>query len=151
MKYVTNNVSKNHWITTGIKIYCKCKKFLYIMRKTTNCSKIKVHHIRYCSVRKAKEMHYNELLISSTNKSKTSWNINIIDIGTAYNKKIIETGFKFGNRNISTNQSAKIFNNYFINSVDELITWQPYTEPAMFSLRESLSIGVPTNHQYSNY
>lgn len=44
MQYVTNNVSNNHWITTGIKISCKHKKFLYIMSKTTNCLKIKVHY-----------------------------------------------------------------------------------------------------------
>ena len=43
MQYVTKNVSINFWITTRIKISCNCKKFLYIVSKTTNCSKIKVH------------------------------------------------------------------------------------------------------------
>ena len=50
IQYVTNNVSNNHWITPGIKISCKCKKFLHIMSKTTNCSKIKVHYTKYYSV-----------------------------------------------------------------------------------------------------
>ena len=80
MQYVHNKVSSNHWITTGIKVSCKRKKYLYIMSKTTNCSKIQVSYIQYCRVlrkviRKAKEMYCNELLSSSTNKSKTSWNI----------------------------------------------------------------------------
>ena len=38
---------------------------------------------------------------------------------------------------------AKIFNNYCINSVDKLITQQPNTESAMFSLRESLPYDFP--------
>ena len=41
MQYVTNKVSNNHWITTGIKVSCKHKKYLYIVSKTTNCSKNK--------------------------------------------------------------------------------------------------------------
>ena len=98
MQYVTNNVPNDHWITTGIKISCQCKKFLYIMSKTTNCYKIKVHHARYCIVlwkvvREAKEMYYNDLLSSSTNKSKMSWNIINNKIGTASNKKFVQTEF----------------------------------------------------------
>ena len=63
-------------------------------------------------IRKAKEMCYNELLPSSTNKSKMSWNIIRNEIGTASSQKFTQTEFKLGNKNISTNQSAKIFNNY---------------------------------------
>ena len=36
-----------------------------------------------------------------------------------------------------------IFNNYFINSVDELITQQPKTKLAMLSLRESFPYEFP--------
>jgi hypothetical protein len=109
MQYVTNNVSNNHWITTGIKVSCKHKKYLYIMNKTTNCSKIKVYYIQNCRVlrkvmRKAKEMYYKELLSSSTNKSETSWNIINKEIGTACSKKFTQTEFKLGNKIIGTNQ-----------------------------------------------
>jgi len=48
-----------------------------------------------------------------------------------------QTEFKLCNKHISTKKSVKIFNNFFINSVDELITQQPKTESALFSLRES--------------
>jgi len=148
MQYVTNKVSNNHQITAGIKVSCKCKKYLYITSKTTNCSKIKVYYIQYCRflrkvIRKAKEMCYNELLSSSTNKSKTSWNIINNEIGTASGKIFTETEFKLGSKIIGTNQSAKIFNNYFINSVDELITQQPNTASAMFSLTESFPYEFP--------
>jgi hypothetical protein len=72
LQYVTNSISNNHWITERIKLSCNHKNYLYIMSKTTNCSKIKVLYIQYCRVlqkviRKAKELCYNELLFSSTN------------------------------------------------------------------------------------
>jgi len=95
LQYLTNNVSNYHWITAGIKVSCKPKKYLYIMSKTTNCSKIKVYYIQYCRmlrkvIRKAKGMYYNELLSSSTSKSKTSWNIINNEIGTASSKKFTQ-------------------------------------------------------------
>jgi hypothetical protein len=66
-----------------------------------------------------------------------SWNIVDNEIGAASNKKFIQTEFKLGNKNISTKQPSKIFNNYIINYVAELIKQQPNTESAVFSLRES--------------
>jgi hypothetical protein len=48
--------------------------------------------------------------------------------------------FELGNRNISTKQSANIFSNYCINSVDELIIHQPKTEWGVFSLRGIISL-----------
>ena len=47
------------------------------------------------------------------------------------------------NKIIGTNQSANIFNNQFINFVDELITQQPNTESAMFSFRELFPYEFP--------
>jgi len=79
----------------------------------------------------------------STNKSKKSWKIINNEIGTASSETFNQTEFKLGNQIISTNQSAKIFKNYFINSVDELITQQPNTESAVFSLRESFPYEFP--------
>jgi len=142
MKYVTNSVSNNYWIATRIKVSCKCKTFLYFMSKTTNCSKIEVHYIQYCSVlqkviQKAKEVYYNELLSSSTNKSKMSWNILIMKLVLCPVRSLLRQNLTLV-KNTSTNQPAKIFNNYFINSVDKLITQQPKTGSPMFSLRESL-------------
>ena len=67
---------------------------------------------------------------------QTSWNIFNNEYGTASNKKFTQTEFKLCNKNVSTNQSEKIFDNHLINIVDELITKQPNTEPATFSIRE---------------
>jgi hypothetical protein len=85
--------------------------------------------MQYCRVlRKAEGMYNNELLSSATYKCKTSRNIINNETDTASSKKFTLTEFKL----ISTNQSAKIFNNHFINSVDELITQQPNNESAFF-------------------
>ena len=65
------------------------------------------------------------------------------EIGTAPSNKFTQTEFKLGIKIIGTNQSSKIFNNYYINSVDELIKQQPNTESAMFSLRESFPYEFP--------
>jgi hypothetical protein len=94
-------------------------------------------------IRKAKEMYYNEVLLLSTNKSKTSWNIINNETGTASSKKLTQTAFKLGNKIIGTIQSTKIFNNYFINSVDELITQQLNTESAVFLCKESFPYEFP--------
>jgi hypothetical protein len=93
-------------------------------------------------IRIAKEMYCNECL-SSTNKSKMSSNIINNDIGTASSKECTQTEFKLGNKIIGTNQSAKIFNNCFISNIGELITQQPNTDSAIFSLRESLPNEFP--------
>ena len=82
-------------------------------------------------------MYYNEMLTSSTNKSKMSQNITNNETGTASKMRITQSELKFVNKNIGMKQSTKIFSNYFTNSVDELITQKPKTESAMFSLKES--------------
>jgi hypothetical protein len=71
------------------------------MSKTMNYSKIKANFIQYYNVlwrviRKAKEMYYNEMLASSTNKSKMSRNITNNEIDTASNKTFTQTEYKLG-------------------------------------------------------
>jgi hypothetical protein len=72
-----------------------------------------------------------------------SWNIINSEIGTASNKKFTQTEFKLGTKNISTKQSANSFNNYFLSSVDDIITQPPKTESAIISLRESFPHEFP--------
>jgi hypothetical protein len=70
-------------------------------------------------IRKAKEMYYNDLITSSTTKSKTSWIIINSEIGKAFNNRYTQTDFNLGSKTININKAAKAFTNYFINSVDE--------------------------------
>jgi len=83
------------------------------------------------------------LLTTSTSKSKTSWNIVDNEIGSAANKKMIQTEFQLGSKTISTKQLHKFFNNHIIDYVDELITQQPNTESTMFSIRKSFHYEFP--------
>jgi hypothetical protein len=148
VQYVTNNVSNNQWITNGIRISCKRKNYLYMMSKITNCLKFKEYYVRYCAllrkvIRKAKEMYYNEMLTSSTNKPKTAWKIIDKEIGHVYDKKFSQTEFRNGKETINVKKAAKSFNTYFINSVDKLITQYPKNESAILSLREAFPYDFP--------
>jgi hypothetical protein len=148
MQYVTNNVSNNQWITNGIKISCKRKKYLYMMSKITSCLKFNEYYVRYCAllrkvIRKTKEMYYNEMLTSSTNKPKTAWKIINKEIGHEYNKKFSQTELRNGKEIINVKKAAKSFNTNFINSVDKLITQYPKNESAILSLTEAFPCDFP--------
>jgi len=58
-------------------------------------------------------------------------------------RSLLKQNLNLVKKNTSTNQSAKIFNNYFINSLDELITQQPKTESPVFSLMELFPYEFP--------
>jgi hypothetical protein len=83
-------------------------------------------------IRKAKKCTAVNCYLHLQINLKRPGNIVNNEIGTASGKKFTQTEFKLGNKIIGTNQSAKIFNNYFINGVDKLITQQPNTESAIF-------------------
>jgi hypothetical protein len=86
---------------------------------------------------------YCDLITSSTTKSKTSRNIINSEIGKASNKRYTQTEFNLGSKTRNINQAAKTFNNYGINSVDQLITQDSNSELALSSLRESFPYEVP--------
>jgi len=44
MRNVINKTKNNQWITAGTEEYCKHKKSLYILSKTTNCPTIKTFY-----------------------------------------------------------------------------------------------------------
>jgi len=94
-------------------------------------------------VRKAKEMYYKELLLHLEINLQCRGTLLIMKLVLHPSKKFTQTEFKLGIKNVSTNQSAKIFNNYFINTVDELIIQQTNIESAMFSLRELFPYEFP--------
>jgi hypothetical protein len=76
MQNVINKTKNNQLITAGIKVSCKCKRSLYILRKTTNSPIIRAFGIKYAAmlqkvIRKAKNLYYDELIKTSGNKNKT--------------------------------------------------------------------------------
>jgi hypothetical protein len=74
-----NVINKNNQlITVGIKVSCKWKRSLYILRKTTNSPIIRAFYTNYTTVlpkviRKAKQLYYVKLIKTSRNKNKTLW------------------------------------------------------------------------------
>jgi hypothetical protein len=80
VKVDKNNVYSNQWITKGIKISCKRKKYLYLMFRSTNHSGLKENYTRYCTllrkvIRRAKALYYEGIIMVASNQSKESWKI----------------------------------------------------------------------------
>jgi hypothetical protein len=68
------------WITPAIRDLCLNKRKLYIKSRNSNGPCIKENYKNYCKklsevITAAKKQYYNNLLIQSQNKQKTTWNI----------------------------------------------------------------------------
>ena len=74
------NQSHNEWITKKIKVSCKRKKELFVLCKISNNHNLKLYYKKYCLVltrviRNAKKLHYNNIILRSKNKIKSTWKI----------------------------------------------------------------------------
>jgi hypothetical protein len=63
------------WQTQGIKISCINKRKLFLISRKSNYCKIKNYYKKYCKVlsdmiKLARKVHYNNLLVKSSNKTK---------------------------------------------------------------------------------
>lgn len=144
MQFVKNNVNSNQWITKGIRISCRCKKYLYLMSRSTNHPRLKEYYAQYCTllrkvIRRAKAMFYDEIIMASTNKTKASWKIIKNEIGRDPNKKFSYSELRDGNVKIDINKAAKSFNSYFLSSVCKLISHCSNSECSMPLLLEGSS------------
>jgi hypothetical protein len=68
------------WITMGIKTYCNHKRQLYLFSKDSNDINLIEYYKQHCKIRarvitEVKRSKYNNQIINSTNKMKTTWNI----------------------------------------------------------------------------
>jgi hypothetical protein len=68
------------WITTGIKISCNHNKDVYLLSRDNNDINLKGYYKQYCrilssAIKQAKRLTYNNKIINSSNKMKTTWNI----------------------------------------------------------------------------
>jgi hypothetical protein len=122
--YLSNNNDKS-WIITSIKISCQRKRILYNISKHSSDPKIKLHFKKYCFILRkviceVKKQHYNQLIETSKNRIKTSWNIirNVFNKSTRSN--YIPSSFKMDNKNIQFKDAADVFNEYFLNIADNL-------------------------------
>jgi hypothetical protein len=72
----------NEWITKGMKISCihKHKHDFYQISQTSNNQAVKIYYKKYCkiltrTIREAKCIHYNKLILKSDNKARAIWKI----------------------------------------------------------------------------
>jgi len=117
LKKCQNNYNNKQWKTPGIIISSQHKRDLYLLCRSIKDSKLN-NYKKYCRilsdvVRTAKRKYYNNLLINSNNRSKTSWHIiKSVTNKTKRNHSIssIETDEKVCNDCFDI---AKAFNKYF--------------------------------------
>ena len=79
-KAIYNSSSSKAWLTQGIRISCRNKRQLYLISRQSLDQNKEIYYRRYCKVlaeviKLAKRKYYNNLLINSVNKTKTTWNI----------------------------------------------------------------------------
>jgi len=102
--------NNNSWLTPDIRISCKRKRCLYLLTKVSDDDILKKYYKQYCKtltsvIKEAKKYMYNNRIINSTYKMKTTWNM--VKAETNRLKGTITT-------TINNNQnSPEAFNKYF--------------------------------------
>jgi hypothetical protein len=121
-KSIIRNKGKG-WITKGIKNSKKKKKELYLLN-----SVLRNYYRKYCkilanTIKLAKRLYYNKLIIQSTNKTRTAWNV-IRSLTTKRNESIDdgELAVKIeGNLIKNPKVLVSTFNKYFSNAMEETV------------------------------
>lgn len=146
VKYKNSQISKNNWITQGIKISCKTKRTLYIQSRNSNDPNLIAHFKNYSKILhkvilKAKKIYFNEIILNSNNKIKTTWNIIKKECGKFRSKEEIYTLVTNNSKTSDTTEIANIFNKYFLSITDNLNITQNNNNNAI----DFLKVSVPTN------
>ena len=115
---ITERSNNNSWITPGIRISCTCKRCLYLLTRDGDDVTLKNYYKQYCKtltsvIKEVKRYMYNNRIINSTNKMKTTWNI-----------VKSETNRLKGPTNTTINNyqnSPEAFNKYFLSITENII------------------------------
>lgn len=147
----TQSSLKKPWITRGIKISCKNKRFLILMKNYTQNLFILNYIKKYCRILKqtintSKQNYYNNKIKLSTNKIKTTWNC----INENTNKKREQKPEKIilkTNHNVTIEDAkmvAQNFQQYFLdepinltNNLTSIKTSNDYIKNCVFSTHNS--------------
>lgn len=117
----------NAWLTQGIKISCLNKRKLFIAQRNSKDPNLTAFYKKYCKIltriiKLAKQNYYNNLILNSSNKNKTMWNI----INSSINKK--PTNDNISSINIDGKQIcnghtiADTFNKHFVSTAQDIRT-----------------------------
>jgi hypothetical protein len=113
------------WLTQGIRIACINKRKLYIISRQSLDRNKKLHYRRHCKIlaeviKLAKRKHYNNLLMNSANKTKTTWNIINENINKRHEKQDIPS-INLKGVVIQNNQIiANVFNSYYLSVAKQI-------------------------------
>jgi hypothetical protein len=115
---IIESSNNNSWITPGIGISCRHERCLYLLTWDSDDVILKNYYKQYCktltSVSKgAKSYMYNNQIINSTNKTKTTWNI----IKAGKNRLKGPTNTTINNYQ----NSPEAFNKYFLSITENII------------------------------
>jgi hypothetical protein len=109
-KRITKKSTNNTWITTGIKISCNHKRYLYLLTRSTDDPNLKNHcKIVAKAIKETKRTIYNNQITNSTNKLKATWNI----VNAETNRLHRPATNKHQN-------SPDIFNTHFLSLADKI-------------------------------
>jgi len=130
-KAAHNSSHPKAWLTQGIKISCRNKRKLYLVARHSLDQNKKVHYRKYCKIlaeviKLAKRKHYNNLLMNSANKTKTTWNIINENINKRHKKQDLSSININGVIIQNTQAIANTFNSYY-SSVANHITKEIHT------------------------
>jgi hypothetical protein len=115
------------WLTQRIQISSINKRKLYLKSRNSNDNEIKKHYKKNCRIltdviKLAKKIHYNNLLVNSSNKTKTTWNI----INGNINKRPRNNDISFidinGTKTYNSQVIANNFNTYFSTLAQHIYT-----------------------------
>ena len=111
----------------GFRISCANKRKLYLIHRNSNDHHLKEHYKKYCKILNMvilaakKKIHYNNLLLKSNNKTKTTWNIVKIITNHKHISNTIKTMKINGKNSNNPLVTANCFNSYFSSVAENLI------------------------------
>jgi hypothetical protein len=114
------NPKSNHspWITCRIRTSCKKKRELHLKLRQDNDSNIKLYYKKYCKIlvtviKKAKKRYYDDAILKSKNKIKTTWSSVKKETGNKNHKNEVQL-LKINNTIIKDKvHITNTFNEYF--------------------------------------
>ena len=113
-------------MTKGIKISINHKRELYLNSRNSNNTKLKEYYKSYCKllskvIKEVKRLQYRKQILTSQNKTRTTWNIVRSETGKRIGKEDITSlninGMLIQNQQTTTNS----FNNYFSAVAEKLM------------------------------
>jgi hypothetical protein len=111
-------------VTTGIKTSCIHKRDLYLNCRNSNDTKLKQNYKPYYKIsseviKVARKLHYDETILNSNTKMKTTWNIIKSEMGKEVSKVGVHLLNTDGNLTNSRQTTANSFNNYCLTISDK--------------------------------